>query len=152
MRWKLDQQEKKIDNLFELVGKVSDDETKAILSKFLCVRTSGFIESSIKNLLNEYVQGSSPKNIQQFVSKKIKTITNLKFDRLAETLGLFSDNWKECFIEQITDEQKAALNSVVSNRNNIAHGETDSISYEIMKDYYLHARSVVDLLKIIIKK
>jgi hypothetical protein len=152
MRWKLEQQEKKIDSLFELVGQVADDETKAVLSKFLCVRTSGFIESSLKNLLNEYIQGTSPKNIQQFVYKKIKTITNLKFEKLSETLALFSEKWKEDFVDMISDEQKASLNSIVSNRNNIAHGEIDSISFEIMKEYYKHARAVVDALKEIIKK
>jgi hypothetical protein len=152
MKWKLSQQEKKLDTLFELVGKIPDDETKGVLSKFLCVRTSGFVESSVKNLLNEYIQGSCPKNVQQFISKKVKTISNLKYERLIELLGLFSEEWKEAFIDQISDEQKAALNSIISNRNNIAHGEIDSISYLIMKEYFIHIKAVVEILKGVIKK
>jgi Mg/Co/Ni transporter MgtE len=152
MRLKLEFQEKKLDQLFLTVSQMTDDETKALMSKFLCVRASGFIESSLKNLINEYTSKSVPKPIENFVNTKIKNITNLKYDRLAEVLGSFNEKWKEDFCNQISDEQKAALNSLVSNRNNIAHGENDVISYELMKNYYRNTKEVVDILKKIVKK
>lgn len=152
MRWKLEQQEKKLDRLFQTVQNVSDEEEKALLSKFLCVRASGFIENSIRNLIGEFMLGTSPRQIQSYVNKETKYITNLRYDKLLEILNSLDRNWKETFESKITDEQKAALNSIVSNRNNIAHGENDAISYGLMKKYYERIKEVVDILKDIIKK
>lgn len=152
MKWKLEQQERKLDNLFELVKKIEDEEEKAYLSKFLCVRTSGYIESSIRNLINEFTDKSTPKPIQSYVNKETKYITNLRFDKLCVLLSMFDTNWKRKFEKEISDEQKSAINSIVSNRNNIAHGENDTISFLAMKDYYKCSKEVVNILKNIIKK
>lgn len=152
MRWKLEQQEKKLDKLFLTVQGISDEEEKALLSKFLCVRASGFVESSIRNLVGEFTSGTSPKQIQSYVNKETKYITNLRYDKLLEILNSFDKNWKEAFETKINDEQKAALNTIVSNRNNIAHGENDAISYNLMVNYYQRIKEVVDILKQIIKK
>lgn len=152
MIWKLQQQEKKLDALFNLVQKVDDDEEKALLSKFLCVRASGYIESSIRHLIGEFTDGTSPQQIQSYINKKTKYITNLNYEKLLELLDQFDNEWKESFTNQINDEQKAALNTVISNRNNIAHGENDGISYRLMTEYYERIKEVVKILKGIIKK
>ena len=152
MRWKLDQQEKKLDSLFETVQNVEDEEQRALLSKFLCVRASGFVESSVRNLVSEFTNGTSPAQIQSYVNKEIKYVTNLKFSKLVEVLNDFDPNWAAQFQASVSDEQKAALNAVVSNRNNIAHGENDTISYLQMVAYYQGIKEVVRILKGIIKK
>ena len=152
MKWKLKQQEKKLDSLFELVNNVTNEEQKAYLAKFLCVRTSGYIESAIRNLINEFADKTTPKPIQSYVNKEVKYITNLKFDKLSNLLNSFDEDWKIEFEDKVNDAQKSAINSIVSNRNNIAHGENDSITYGSMKDYYTHCKEVVEILKSIIKK
>ncbi|GAA4327732.1 hypothetical protein GCM10023115_41690 [Pontixanthobacter gangjinensis] len=152
MKWKLEQQEKKLDNLFDLVQNVEDEEQQAILSKFLCIRASGFVESSIRNLIAEFTDGSAPKQIQSYVGKETKYITNLRYDRLSKLLGTFDSSWKEELEEKISEEQKSALNTIVSNRNNIAHGENDAISYSLMFNYYSRIKEVVEILKNIVRK
>lgn len=152
MSLKIQQQEKKLDDLFKLVEAVTDDETKAVLSKFLCVRTSGFIETTIKNLINDYIDGTSPKKVQDFVNKKMRSVTNLRYDKILLVLDMFSSEWRDEFIAKTTDEEKSALNSIVSNRNNISHGEVDAISFVTMKLYYVQAKKIVENLKAIIKK
>lgn len=152
MKWKLAQEEKKLDSLFEVVQNVEDEEQKALLSKFLCVRASGFVESSIRNLIAEFTDGTSPHQIQSYINKEVRYITNLKYSRLIEVLSNFDKKWADQFESQVNDEQKAALNTVVSNRNNIAHGENDAISYVLMVEYYQRIKEVVHILKAIIKK
>ena len=152
MKWKLAQEEKKLDSLFEVVQNVEDEEQKALLSKFLCVRASGFVESSIRNLIAEFTDGTSPHQIQSYINKEVRYITNLKYRRLIEVLSDFDKKWADQFESQVNDEQKAALNTVVSNRNNIAHGENDAISYVLMVEYYQRIKEVVHILKAIIKK
>ncbi len=152
MKLRLESQEKRLDELFKTVEKVTDDELKSLLSKHLCVRTSGFIETALKSLISDYMSGTSPQPIQQYVTLKLKNVTNLRFEKLSEFLSTFNASWKQQFEIGMTDERRAALNSIINNRNNIAHGENDSISYLSMRDYYLHAKEVVMLLKLIIKK
>lgn len=152
MKWKIDQQERKLDDLFAYFQSVEDDELRAYLSKFLCVRASGFIESSFKNLIYDYIQGTSPQPIQKFVTNKLKTVTNLNYNKLISVVTSLNKDWANELENLINDEQRAALNSVVSNRNNIAHGENDSISYDLMKNYYRSIKEVVAHLKFVIRK
>jgi hypothetical protein len=152
MKWKSEFQERKLDDLFRLFQSVQDEELKAYLAKFLCVRASGFIETSFKNLVNDYISGTCPKPIERYVSIKVKGITNLNYERLMITLRSLNIDWAAELEAKTTEEQRSALNSVISNRNNIAHGENDSISYELMKGYYKSIKEVVSHLKKIIRK
>jgi len=149
---KIHSQQKKLDDLYNLVENIKDEEVQALMAKFLCVRTSGFLESSLKNLINEYLHGTSPKPIESFVNNKVKRETNLKYDRLVSILESFDKEWANKLSNEITDNQKEALNTIVSNRNNIAHGENDNISYVLIRDYYQRIKEVVVILIKVVKK
>ncbi|QJD94367.1 hypothetical protein HH214_00010 [Mucilaginibacter robiniae] len=152
MKLRLDQQEKKLDELFNMVQAVSDEEIKAYLSKFLCIRTSGLLENALKGLLLEFVHGSSPQQVENYIGKSIRSLTNLKDEKIEYCLKSFSDEWHAKFCAKISEEQRSALNSVVTNRNNIAHGEVDNLTFKMMEGYYFKVKEVIQLLKIIIKK
>jgi hypothetical protein len=151
--YRLNLLERNLDNLFsEVSSLVEDDINKAHLSRYLCVRTSGYLESVIRNLIVNYCEGTSPKEIETYISKRSKYITNLEYKKILTLLDEFSTEWRVAFENSINEEQKASINSVVSNRNNIAHGNTDSITFRNMKEYYSHVKEVAELLKKIIKK
>lgn len=152
MKHILDTQEKQLDNLFAMIDILPEDEIKSCLAKHLCVRTSGFVENAVKTLISNYTEGSCPKRIESFVLRKIKTVTNLSDDKITEFLRNFSDEWARDFDNQISDKQRSSLNTVISNRNNIAHGQNDNISFHYMKQYYLDVKEIVVLLKTIIKR
>ncbi|MFB6340316.1 HEPN domain-containing protein [Saccharicrinis sp. FJH62] len=145
--------EKNLDNLFDEISKLDEgDVNKAHLSRYLCIRTSGYLETVIRSLILNFCEGTSPQQIENYLTQKTKYITNLEYKKILRLLGEFSKDWKETFESNITDIQKSSLNSVVSNRNSIAHGNTDSITFRNMKEYYLHIKDVVLLLKNTIKK
>lgn len=151
--YRLNLLEKNLDKLFnEVSGLDEGDIHKAHLSRYLCVRTSGYLESVIRNLIVNYCDGTSPREIENYLSLKIKYITNLEYKKVVSLLAEFSSEWKDQFESIVTDEQKSSLNSVVSNRNSIAHGNTDSITFRNMKEYYIHVKEVADILKNIIRK
>ena len=152
MRWKIESQEKKLDELFELVRTVSDEETQSHLSKLLCIRASGLLEVAFKNLILDYLHGTSPKEIQSYVNKGIKNLSNLRHDKLINALSGFSKSWVEQFENEVTDELVSSLNSLISNRNNIAHGENDNITFRSVEKYYEDTKSIIEILKKIIKK
>lgn len=152
MRLRLDNQTRKLDTLLESIGSVTDDELKAHLSKYFCVKISGYLENVIKVLVANFSEGSSPRAVSNYLQQDLKRVTNLSENRLGELLKKFSPYWEEQFFQRVTEQQMESLNSVISNRNNIAHGQQDNISYRIIGQYYNDIKEIADLLKDIIKK
>lgn len=151
--YKLSIYEKQLDSLFSEVSQVQEGEIiKAHLTRYLCVRTSGYLENVTRILIVHFCDGTSPKPINNYIAKRTKYITNLDFKRLKGLLSEFDINWSKEFEEKITDRQRSSINSVVSNRNNIAHGNQDSLTYRDMVNYYNDVKEVSKILIDIIKK
>lgn len=142
----------KLDNLFTLAESIDDDEVKGHFAKYLCIRTSGLVEVFFKTQIEDYATGKSPKPIVSFVNHKFKTFTNITPKKINDLLEIFSADWSERFNNEMTDEQKSALNSVISNRNNIAHGNADNISLTNAKVYYEKVKELLGVLDGIITK
>jgi hypothetical protein len=141
----------KLDHLFKVVAKINDEEIKAHLSKYLCVLTSGLIENSIRILLSDCAKKKSHPYIGNYVNKKIDRLTNLKHNNIIELLQLFSDSWSEKYRNDITDEQKAAIDSVIDNRHSIAHGRNIGLTFVTIQKYYKDTKAVIQILESIIK-
>ena len=151
--YKLKIYERQLDNLFSEVSQIEDGEiNKAHLSRYLCVRTSGYLENVVRILIANLCDGSSPQPIKNYIDKRTKYITNLDFKRLKNLLSEFNPEWSYEFDEKISDQQRSSMNSVISNRNNIAHGNQDSITYLDMAKYYEDIKAVCKVLIDIIKK
>ena len=89
MKFKLDQQKRRLESIFKLAESIEDEEVQAYFSKLLCILTSGLLENTIKNLVDELCAGTSPKGIQKFVSSQTRMITNLRYDRVLQVLNNF---------------------------------------------------------------
>jgi hypothetical protein len=152
MRLRLQIQEKRLDDLFNYALRIQDDELKSHFSKYLCVRISGYFENVLKILIGNYVSISSSKPTSNFVQTKIRTLTNINDDRLSEILKSFSDKWCDDFNYSITDKHRESLNSLIANRNCIAHGQPDSISFTLVKQYYIDLKEIIANLTLIIRK
>jgi len=152
MRLQIENQERKLDVLFTTITAVKDDELKAHLSKYFCVRISGYLENVIKLLVSNYSEGSSPRAVSNYLQNDLKSVTNLSEEKMLRVLAKFSEDWSADFTERVTEQQMQSLNSIVSNRNSIAHGQQDNISHKVIKQYYDDLKQIVLILKDIIKK
>lgn len=151
--YKLKIYEKQLDSLFKEVSLIQEGEiNKAHLTRYLCVRTSGYLENVVRILIAHFCDGTSPKPINNYIIKRTKYLTNLDYKKLKSLLGEFDPDWSLEFDKKITEQQKSSINSVISNRNNIAHGNQDSITYRDMTSYYKDVKDVCKILIEIIKK
>ena len=147
----------RIDNLFKKVASISNPSDQSEWSKYLCVLVSGFIEESLRVMLEEYTKTHSATNIQNFVENQIVSITNCKTSRILEILRKFSQGWADDFSNQIQtqslkpDEIKNSIDSVISNRHNIAHGRNGGITYATISNYYNSIKKAVEILDDIIQ-
>lgn len=142
-----------LDGDLKLAKSQSDDEVKSLLAKIICIRISGLLEVAIKSRISDYSDNKTPKEIKRFLTQKFKDITNLKSSKLCDVLGTFSSDWKSSFEKEISENQqlKSSLDSLITLRNDIAHGQTCSISLNNVQQYYNDVKIAIDLFDKIIR-
>lgn len=137
----------KIDNIFLFTSSISDDEIKSALVKYLCVLISGYLELNLKEIILDYATNKSSPIIQNYIEYSIQNITNLKTTKIIDILRKFNKDWGTEIENLISPEQKDAVDAVIANRNNIAHGKDVGLSYVRIKDYYKRIQEVIDKLE-----
>ncbi len=133
----------RLDRAFETTANVDDDEVKSHLARYLCVLTSGYLETAIKTILRDYVYNRSTPYIHSYVIFSTNNLTNLKSEKISDQLSHFCSEWKEKFDTTLTDEEKSSVNSVVANRNQIAHGQNSDVTYVRIKEWYKNIKHVI---------
>lgn len=143
------QTRERVEAVYALAAKQdADEETLAHWACYLCVLTSGLLEASLKSILTEYVTARSHPDVTNFVESKLEGITNLNEERVYKLLNSFRPAWAELFRERRTDTQKDALDSVIANRNQIAHGRSVGLTLSRMKAYH---REIVKVIAVDVK-
>ena len=114
-------------------------------ARYLCVLVSGFVEKAVVALLMGYVRTHCEPKLHKFVDTEIKRRSmNPSSSKLLDLLGGLDSEWREALDKILVDEKKSAINSVVSLRNQIAHGEhCPTLTYSRIRDYYRHSKRIV---------
>jgi thiamine biosynthesis protein ThiC len=113
-----------------------DAEIQAHIARFLCVLTSGLIEQILILSLDDMAKRHSHPRVAKYVSSHLSRVNNAKFEDIMVLLGRFDPDWRKYFEQSTEPEVKAAIDSIVNNRNQIAHGGQVSISIVRFDEYY----------------
>ncbi len=141
-----------LDRLFDQASELEeqgevDEEVRAHLTQYLCVRASGYVEFSVKTILREYVKArTSEPYISNFVDSRLERTLNPRRSEVLKLIGNFSSGWKEIIRDEIKEELGTSLDSIVVNRNNIAHGKDVTLSLNDMKMHFQNAKKVVEII------
>jgi hypothetical protein len=68
-------------------------------------------------------------------------------DKILITIGAFDPSLRVSVESKLGQEEKDALNSVANNKNKIAHGESVSMSFLQIKEYYGKVLRVIELIE-----
>ncbi len=68
-------------------------------------------------------------------------------NNILQLTGLFSLEWKDNLETATEGELADAINSIVSNRHNLAHGRDVGVSLVYMKSWYEKATKVIKLIE-----
>lgn len=140
----------KLDKVFAKIDQLpkEDIELQAHWAKYLCILVSGFLENSVRAIYSEYAKKvSKSTKLTNFVESKLKDLQNPRMDKILQLTGSFSREWQSNLEKATEGELKDAINSIVANRNNIAHGEDSRITYARIKDYYEKAIKVINMIE-----
>jgi hypothetical protein len=144
----LQRQRDKLDNLFQKVSALQDDvELQSHFARYLCVLVSGFLENAIVEIYGAYAQNKSGQYVANYVETQLGRIQNPNMQRILQVSGAFNPQWRDEIEADLAQEIKDSINSIMANRNQIAHGESSNITYVRIKDYYENALKLVDFLR-----
>jgi hypothetical protein len=124
----------------------SDIELQSQIARFLCVLSSGLIEQAVIHTLATYSQKRSHPDVARYVSANVAKLRNAKFDDVLVMLGYFNPDWREHFESSTAPEVKDAIDSIVNNRNQIAHGAQTGISLVTFMEYYKRVKLFISEL------
>lgn len=136
----------RLDALFEKVKELQDVELQSEWAKYLCVRVSGYLEVSIRTVYTEYARNKSHKNVAKFVSSRLSGFQNPNMDIIFQRAGAFNSDWRK-ELESIDEELKSSVNSIVTLRNKIAHGDDVDLTYRRINEYYQNAIKVLQFME-----
>lgn len=112
--------------LEELAKKTPDEpEEQADWAKYLSVLVSGYLEQSLKEILLEFAGRHNASRLHQYITGTWPESRNMKTTNIREILNHFDPNWAMGFDGWIANggQYKSELNSLISSRNDIAHGK-----------------------------
>ena len=144
-------QQEKLRHLFEQAKQLQmnddiDDEAKSGFVSYLCVRTSGYVESSVKTILRKYVESkTNDKSTVNFAHSQLERLTPRR-SQILELVGQFNEEWKKSLGKTITVELGGSLGSIVKNRKDIAHGVDVDLSLADLGEWFEDAQKIVELV------
>lgn len=140
----------RLDATFLLAETAENEDVRDHLSRYLCILVSGYLETSIREMLLSYTDGKCHPRIRNFVEDKLKYFQNPRSDRIEALLRSFDINFVESAKREIQREDIEAIDSIIARRNQIAHGSPAGISLGTLKDYRTRAeRALLGLKKIL---
>jgi len=145
------EQEEKLKRLFSQAKQLQEidsleDETKSAIVSYLCIRMFGYVESSVKTILREYVKSNARDTPTfNYVNANLRNLS-LRRDQILELIGQFDHQWSESLKQSITNDHGDSLRAIVVNRNEIAHGGDVDMSLRDLEGYFAHAKDVVGFI------
>lgn len=139
--------EDRLDALFAMTGDVSrtagNEVLVAEMAKYLCVLTSGYLEIAVFEILTTYAARCSNGQVSRFVARKLSRLPNMKMAAIKGLLEDFSEDWARDLLEYCDGEIADSVNSIVNQRQNIAHGRQSDVSLVRMDSYYRAAKRMI---------
>ena len=137
-------------NLFAKVDVAcgADFEMRSHWAKYLCVLSAGFLENAITEIYGDFVRTASSKPVADYAMSHLSRIQKPKASRFIEIAGLFKSAWAaalESFIA--SDGRREAINSIMANRHEIAHGKQPGITLTQIKNYLDRAVDVIEFIE-----
>lgn len=121
-----------------------DPEIRSHWARYLCVLTAGLLETSMRTILEEYVRRCADERVKRNFASRQERGRNPKKSEIVGILKSFDEDWGREIREFLSERQGDSVDSVMNNRNRIAHGGDVEIGPADMERYF---REVVEVIE-----
>ncbi len=135
----------RIDVIYKMLGDFSPDQTFLIaqLANYTCILLSAYIERAVVGLINDYCAKRGAPTVAAFVASQIGRFQNPSSDKVERLLVGFGEPISARVRTLLTEEVRSAVDSVVSNRNNLAHGRNATVTFSMLKTWDSKIRALI---------
>lgn len=140
----------RLHSLFSKATQASSDDIslQGHWARYLCVMVAGLVENGLKEIISEYLNSKTHKPIANYATSYLTKFQNPKSEKILELVGLFKSEWrKELEIFLSNEGRKDAIDSIMNNRNQIAHGKDVGITVVNVKNYLSKIISVLEFIE-----
>jgi hypothetical protein len=126
----------------------TDLELQAHWARYACVLAAGLMENSLVILYSDFTSRNAQKPVANYATVQIAKIQNPKAKRFVEIARSFKDSWAvdlEAYTEQ--NGRKEAIDAIMANRHQIAHGQNSGITVARVSDYLNKAEEVLEFIE-----
>ena len=123
-------------------------ELQSHWAKYLCVLVSGVLENALVALYRDFSSNAASEPVANFAGSRLARIQNPNAERFVQTARSFKISWGnelEQFLE--SEGRKDAIDSVMNNRHQIAHGKNSGITVARVRDYLDKAEEVLNFIE-----
>lgn len=147
----INQQLQQLRDLIDRTGDATQDiNLQGHWSRYLCVMVAGFLENSLRSIYSDFARSSSSPHVARYVDGRLRLIYNPNAQRFIDTASNFDRVWGEQlkgFLTKDSSARKNAIDSIMGNRNQIAHGGTSQISAARVREYLEHSVEVLEFIE-----
>lgn len=115
---------------------MTDLELQSEIAKYICILSSGFIEASCRSIVRKYATPRCDLTTLSFITGRVGQYRNPNMENILQLIGSFDGSRRKDIEDNLNERLKEAVNSIIANRNLIAHGRNCGISLGVVKDYY----------------
>lgn len=144
---RLSVEREKLNSLFDKTDEFDDEEIRSHWVKYLCVLSSGHIENSIRYIYGQYAEKRSHENVANFITNNLRRFQNAKMEKILTVASAFSKDWRDELDKFVTEEMKDSIDSIIHNKNQIAHGKSVGITYLSLKKYWENSLKVLEFIE-----
>lgn len=145
----IDRQEREIGRLLSRSLQLEDPEDQAHWARYLCVLASGLLQNAFLTIYVGHARERAPERVANFVERTLERyFQNPSWAEITNWVDRFDPAWESWLKVQASEQAKAAINSIVENRNRIAHGkDTPDLTVKRLQGYFAEAMKVIELMR-----
>lgn len=113
----------------------SDDELQAELARYLCILASSLIEERCRECAFAFAGVRSAPEIARFVRAQMKRLRSPSTGNIRDFFSGFDPERANGWYDGLADGQRDAIDSIVANRNQLAHGTSVGLSLGMLTSY-----------------
>ena len=153
MHPEISRKEEKLRHLFDQAKALQqiddvDNELKAQFLWYLCIRTSGYGEYSVRTTLLEFYESSTNHQpLSDFVIKQLRLSREFSVRRARALIKSFKEKQDNSSGEFDYGKLETTLESIQTSRNSIAHGgDAYQLSMSDLDGYFADAKEVIRMV------
>jgi len=114
-----------------------DDELRSHLTKYICVLCSGFIENSVYHAFSDIAENNCEQSVVlTYAKSQLYKIQNANSEKIRALAKSFNPDWHDPLRDYLQEENRgAAINYILKDRHNIAHGRDSDITIVKLENY-----------------